>query len=148
MTRMFQLDEQEAHLSNVNHQGVCDAWPASDRQGDPEHGRDRLRMKQKDIKPCALCGKGVMHSNQLLFWRVSLQHMAVNLGAVQRQAGLEMMMGGNHVLAHFMGPDEDMGKPLGDALEILICQECSLTDHHPIGVLAEEVAERTGANKG
>ena len=66
-------------------------------------------MKQTEIKPCAACGKGVMHAGAPQFYQVTVQPYLVNVPAIQRQHGLEQMLGGNattHVAAAFsmIGP--------------------------------------------
>ena len=83
-----------------------------------------------------------MHSNQLTFFRVTLEHMVVNVRAVQRQAGLEMMIGGHAALAFHMGPQEDMAQRVGDADVFLVCQECSIRRDVPVAGLAEIVAAK------
>ena len=82
-------------------------------------------MKQPEIKPCAKCGKGVMHTGLPLFWRVTIERMAVDVGAARRQHGLEMMLGGNALIAFHMGPQEDIAKPLFDANTVLLCETCA-----------------------
>lgn len=82
-------------------------------------------MKQNDIKPCLLCGKGVMHTGSPAFFRVKLEHMCINLNAVHRQAGLEQLLGGNASLAFHMGMQEDIASPV-TTCEGLICQSCAL----------------------
>jgi len=84
-------------------------------------------VKQTDFKPCALCAQGVMHTGIPLFYRVSIQRFGVQLDAVRRQAGLEIMLGGNAQLANVMGPDEDMATPIGEAVELLVCETCAMT---------------------
>ena len=81
-------------------------------------------MKQTDIKPCALCGKGVMHTGLPLFYRVTVERMGVDLRAVTRQHGLELMLG-NPVIAHAMGLQEDIAKPIGQAVTVAICEDCA-----------------------
>ncbi len=98
-------------------------------------------MKQRDIKPCLLCGKGVMHSNQLTFYRLRVEHMVCNLPAIRRQAGLEMMMGGNALIANVMGPDEDMAKPVCEPETIVVCQECGMMKDTPVAVMLEIAAQ-------
>lgn len=83
-------------------------------------------MKQKALRPCCVCGKGVCHSQQLLSTRLNVTRMCVNIPAVQRQTGLEMMLGGNAVIAHAIGPDEDMLVPLGAEADLLICDQCAM----------------------
>jgi hypothetical protein len=84
-------------------------------------------MKQNELKKCATCGKGVMHSGDLIFYRVTVERMCVNLPAVQRQAGLEMMLGGHAAIAAVMGPDEDMAAPLNERATFIVCQDCSVS---------------------
>lgn len=87
---------------------------------------DRKRaMKQKDFKPCIRCGKGVMHTGSPLFYRVTVERMGIDVRAVQRQHGLEMMMHGNAAIAAAMGPDDDMGLPIGPADKGLLCSNCA-----------------------
>lgn len=82
-------------------------------------------MKQTEIKPCVACNKGVMHDNNLAFYRLSVEHLVADVGAIQRQAGLEMMLGGNAGLANIMGADEDMAKTLLKFDGLLLCQDCA-----------------------
>lgn len=83
-------------------------------------------MKQTDFKPCAGCGKGVMHNNVMIFYKINVANMAVNLDAVRRQHGLEMMMG-SATIAHIMGPDEDMAQVVGTDHDGLVCLDCAMT---------------------
>lgn len=83
-------------------------------------------MKQSDLRPCALCGQGMMHAGSPIFYRVTVDHMVVDLGAAQRQHGLEMMMGPAASLAQVLGPDEDMAKQ-ASRVTALVCQECALS---------------------
>jgi hypothetical protein len=59
------------------------------------------------------------------------------LDAVRRQAGLEMMLGGNATLANIMGPDEDIAKPITDKIDLLICETCAMKPEL-IAALAEQ----------
>jgi hypothetical protein len=87
---------------------------------------DKTRaMKHKDFKPCAYCGKGVAHSGVPMFYRVTIERMGIDARAVERQTGLEMMLGGNAMLANVMGPDADIGIPIGEADKGLLCAECA-----------------------
>jgi len=55
------------------------------------------------------------------------------MNAVKRQTGFEMMLGNNAGLAAVMGANDDMALPMGDGIEMNICQDCSL--EYPIAVL-------------
>lgn len=64
--------------------------------------------------------------------------MVVDLAAVKRQQGLEMMMGGGSngaALASIMGPNEDLLKPLGLTQTFQICDQCAMS--HTIASLWE-----------
>lgn len=99
---------------------------------------DRSRaMKQNEIKPCARCGKGVMHTGVPLLYRVTIEQMGVDARAVQRQAGLEQVLGGAAKLAFHMGPNEDMCVPIGDADKGLICHECAMSPDFTFAELTE-----------
>ena len=82
-------------------------------------------MKHEDIKPCAICGQGVMSKGIPLFYTIKIQRHAIDLGAVQRQNGLEQMMGGHAQLANIMGPNEDMTKQMTEEKEVWVCDDCS-----------------------
>ena len=96
-------------------------------------------MKLSDIKKCAKCGKGVMHTGLPLFWRVTIERFGIDKAACDRRHGLETFFGGGHVgarLAGVMGPDEDIAKPIVDAKVLILCEDCAMVDH-PVAALAE-----------
>ncbi len=97
-------------------------------------------MKAADFKPCAICGKGVMHSGIPLFYRVKVEHMGVDVKAVQRHAGLEQVFGGGQpgaVLANIMGPNDAIAKPIiEDQPPVLVCQPCAM-EPQPLLLLLE-----------
>lgn len=85
-------------------------------------------MKQSDIKQCVGCGEGVMHDNQMTFYTVKITQWVVDLGAVQRQHGMEQMMGQAAALAQVMGPNEDIAKPLEAEKDVWVCGWCANTE--------------------
>ncbi len=96
-------------------------------------------MKATELKKhatCSLCRNPILSSGLPLFWRVTIEHLAVDIGAVNRQYGLGTMLG-SHALAATMGPDEDVAKPIVDQTQITVCQHCSLASELPVMVLAE-----------
>ncbi len=97
-------------------------------------------IKQRELAPCGICGKGVAHGNYPLFWRVRVERFGLDQSAVMRQHGLELMLG-SPVLAQVMGPDPDIGKQLGQG-SALLCEECVLSRMPELlMLLAEEKAE-------
>ena len=81
-------------------------------------------MKQRELKPCAICRRGVVHNGVPVFVRFELESFILNPPAIQRQKGLELFMG-NGVLAAVMGPDEDMAISTGKKEEGLLCFDCA-----------------------
>ena len=100
-------------------------------------------MKEKELRKvvtCSLCGKKAPECGAPLFYRVRIERWGIDLGAVRRQSGLELMFGGTAgaavALAQAMGADEDMAKPVMEPVTITVCETCSHKSH-PLGVLVE-----------
>lgn len=96
-------------------------------------------MKREELQKCAMCGKGVMHTGLPLFWRVTVERLAVDLEAVQRRHGLEMFFGGGSAgaaLAGVMGDDTEIAKSIMDPKVLLLCEDCVMKDL-PVAALAE-----------
>lgn len=83
-------------------------------------------MKQYEIKQCTGCNKGVLHDQSLMFYTVDIKYHMADLGAIERQAGMEAMMGGSAVLAQVLGPDADITKELVAMKGLWVCLDCSL----------------------
>lgn len=92
-------------------------------------------MKQTEFKPCAACGKGMMHHGTPQFYRVTVQPHLTNLPAVIRQSGLEQMLGGNATIAFHMGTQEELAVPLGEPVVMLLCQDCGISEQSIAGLL-------------
>lgn len=82
-------------------------------------------MKHKDFKPCCICNKGVMNQGIPIFLRITVERFGVDRAAVDRAHGMELMMGGNALLANIMGPDENLAKKIDGEKDLLICHGCS-----------------------
>lgn len=96
-------------------------------------------MKQHEIEHCAVCKRGVAHSRQIAFFRLTIEHMVLDINAIQRQAGLEQMLQGNAQLAHAMGANEDIAK-CAYTSRGLVCQECMITK--PAATVWEALTEK------
>lgn len=83
-------------------------------------------VKQSEIQKCRLCKKGVAHSNQLLSTRLRVTRLCVDPDAIRQQHGLEMVLGGNGVIAMALGTDREMLKPLGEEVTVMICDVCAM----------------------
>ena len=90
-------------------------------------------MKAEDFTKCAFCGQGVAHSNQITFYKVTIEHHALHLDRVRRRAGLEMQIG---ALAGFMGPNEDLSQAVTSST-VLVCQRCGLFERSAVAEIAE-----------
>lgn len=99
-------------------------------------------MREQELREkgnCAICGKGIGHAGGVHFYRVRVEQYIVNMGALQRQSGLAMMLGGHSMLARVMGPDEEMAQKASSS-EITVCSECIGTEHLGIRVLDHDEA--------
>ncbi len=101
-------------------------------------------MKKKDFKNCALCGKGMMHDGNILFYRVKIERMGINLEAIQQTHGLETFFGGGQggaVLAGVMGTDPEIAKPVTSD-KALVCDTCACKkDIYCLAAFHERIAK-------
>jgi hypothetical protein len=91
----------------------------------PHRPNERKNMKHKDFKPCVLCGEGMMHSGHPIFLRITVEQLGIDCNAVNRARGMELMMGGNAMLANIMGADENLAKVIDGKSNMLICLPCA-----------------------
>ncbi len=66
-----------------------------------------------------------MHAGHPIFLRISVDRLGIDANAVRRGHGLELMMGGNVLLASVMGPDEDLAKVIDGQHDMLIRGSCA-----------------------
>ena len=100
-------------------------------------------MKERELRECAtcaVCGQKIGASGLPMFWRVKIESYVINLDAVKRKTGLEMMLGGSAALAAALGPDEEMATAFGSPIEMTVCAGCE-TIGVPIVGLAQMGAE-------
>jgi hypothetical protein len=93
-------------------------------------------MKAGDFKPCRLCGKGVAHTGLPLFWRVRIERMGIDHTAVVQTDAMERHFMGNVAIARAF-QDPEIAKPIGDAVQVLVCEDCALKPTL-LAILAEE----------
>ena len=92
-------------------------------------------MKQSEFTKCVTCDKGM--GTGVFFYRVRVEQFVLDIGAIRRQHGLEMVMGAAAPLAAMMGPDEDMARGMGEHTA-LICGECGINALVRISMIGEE----------
>ena len=106
------------------------------------------KFKRKDVGPCAMCNKGLMHDQNMIFMRVGIEYMVMDLGAIQRAHGLEQFFGGTPeaaMIANVMSPDEDLAKCSTDHQGMLVCGNCM--DQTTLYKLFEKVCEEADADE-
>ena len=82
-------------------------------------------MKEKELRDnakCSLCGNGLMTKGNPLFAIVTVKTQVIDLRAIQRQAGLEMIIG-DVAIAQALSPNENMTKDL-NTVTATICYDC------------------------
>lgn len=99
-------------------------------------------MKAADLKPCAICGKGVMHAGTPIFYRVKVESMGIDVNAVRRADAMERYFGGSAanqagVAVARVFEDPEIAKPIiEDQPVVLVCQPCAL-EPRPLLLLME-----------
>lgn len=85
-------------------------------------------IKRTDLRPCALCKKGLMSGGTVDIYAIAFEQHIINPAAVQREMGLENFFGGGQAgatLAVAMGTNSDM-TAVTQRKEVLICQGCMM----------------------
>lgn len=88
-------------------------------------------MKQRELQEratCCLCKRKLLEkpTPSVTFFVIQLSQYLLNLPAIQRAAGLEMILDGNAALAHAMGPDEDLAKQWNETVTVTVCYHCAM----------------------
>lgn len=83
-------------------------------------------LSRKDLSKCSLCGEGVLHDGSVCFYRVNVAQAIIDVSAVQRTHGLEMMMGGNAALADVFSPDQDLAQEITSPT-VNVCASCMMS---------------------
>jgi len=89
-----------------------------------------------EIRKCFLCGRGVMHDNNIVFYEVAVQPICADLPAIRQLHGLEMMMGGAAPIARALAPSTTIAHRVGTPNRVLCCMEC-LGTNTTVAVLLE-----------
>jgi hypothetical protein len=79
------------------------------------------------------------HNRSLNFYRITIESHLINIPAVRRQTGLEMMMG-SPMLAYHMGPQENMSVLMDKTKPLCVCLDCAMR------VCLPSVIESHGSN--
>lgn len=90
-----------------------------------------------EIKPCACCKRGVMHDNNVIFYRVKIATCGVSLGNLRQMHAMEMMMGGNVAIARALSPTTTIANEDTDPVEAWLCFECAQMGKTTIAQLLE-----------
>lgn len=85
---------------------------------------------------CAACRRKVGEASFPTFYRLTLERHGLNLPALRRAHGEELLMG-SPFLAAALGADEDLTIRVMDPATITICEDCS-TQALIIAALAEQ----------
>lgn len=98
-------------------------------------------FSRRDLKKCCQCGKGVGHARSLMLYEISVTHCMLDPRAIQQIAGMEMMMGGNAVLADILAPTSDIGVRF-PVTRLLVCDSCYLEHFLRVAAVVERDSER------
>lgn len=102
-------------------------------------------LKEKEVRKyveCSACHKKVGALPIPIFWIINAERHGLDRGAIDRQSGMEQMMGGSVALAQVMGANEDFTKPLADC-KLMVCDQCLQEKLPEVFVAAEYQAEKS-----
>jgi len=99
---------------------------------------DSVPLDISELKPCRLCGKGVMHAGSLGFYELTMRSCVIDVKNVQRMHGLELMMGGNVPIARIFSPSNTIAHRLAPARH-LICSACATRETMPVLFIEDAV---------
>ena len=74
------------------------------------------------LGPCAVCGKKLCETGEIMFYRLQIERALLELSALRRAAGLEMIIG---PLASTMGPDEDLARVIEGPVTVVVHEQCA-----------------------
>lgn len=83
-------------------------------------------MNQRELRElatCGLCGRKVLECGSPVFYTLELNQYSIDMNAIQRQAGLEMMLG-SPALAAVMGPDQNFANKISGPHVVTVCNGC------------------------
>lgn len=93
-------------------------------------------MKERELRQHAACGVcGQKIGKAPVFYMVSVEHFVFDRAAIQRQTGLEMMMGGNTALAQAFSPDDDLAQRLEEPRRFSVCLSCATSPDVPAALV-------------
>jgi hypothetical protein len=84
-------------------------------------------IKERELEKlgtCPICGQVILKGGELTFYRLRIERAIWDPAAIQRRAGLSMMLG-NSALAAVMGPDEDLAKVFTGPIEVVVHESCT-----------------------
>lgn len=88
------------------------------------------------LGPCRVCGKKLLEGMELTFYKVTLVRAGWDRGALQRRAGLEMMVPAG--LGSVFSADEDLAKIVDGPKEVVIHERCAMNIQHLLELMSDE----------
>lgn len=97
-------------------------------------------MTPEEFGNCHYCGQGVMHNGIPIFYRLTIETHGINVHKTQQQVGLEMMLGGNAVIAAALG-DRDITEQLGMST-VTACHSCVMERMDLLSLIGDGEADQ------
>lgn len=94
-------------------------------------------LDRRELQPCSLCGKGVLHAGTPVFYELAFGTCVADIRSIQQQHGLEQMLGAAAALAPVFAPSTVVAHRL-PAVRHLICSDCVLQATPPLVFLDDE----------
>lgn len=94
-----------------------------------------------ELRKCAGCGKGVLHTGNLMFYEVQVTRCIADLRNIQRMHGMEQMMHGEVALARMFSPSNAVAQRIGKPARLLFCMDCACAETMPVAVMVDVAAK-------
>lgn len=98
-------------------------------------------LKENDLVRlgnCAICRKRMLGGAAgPTFYKISISRGMFDRRALERRAGLEMMLG-NGVLAKVMGPNDDLAKIFDGPHDVIVHEDCARNIGHILNLIPQK----------
>lgn len=109
-------------------------------------------LKQEELRNCILCDRGMAHDASMSFFRLTIERLFLDGRAINRQHGLELMLGGGSgnaqrdafaaTIARAMGPNDELAITRHAPAQILVCEDCAIRNRDTLFELWSAVFEK------
>jgi hypothetical protein len=105
--------------------------------------QDLRGLKERELialGACVVCGKPLLATTDLTFYKLSIARAGFDAGAIKRRVGLQLALG-SETLARAMGPDQDIAKVFDGPHEVVVHESCANQFMHLLELIPEPAGD-------